>query len=232
MKHNESGPNGIVNQLELHFEEISPLSTAQRLDRWLTALESSELNMHSVKAVLYLNDDESRHRRARRWLEIRAVQAPYYLPSGWLVSGGSEAVWLYDEACAGYIAGHYLSSLLCAHAASERALAGLIGLHKGELSGSWSSWGLGKLIEATYNAAIIDTDLKERLARVNEARKVSAHYKPPQASNSVYARVLESLQAAETEIDVEEQIEDLIRLDALLSIEVATQLQRGSYGFG
>jgi hypothetical protein len=97
------------------------LTEEERVKRWLDEQdgESDEI----LAGHLVLADAESRLRRTQRWRELRAIQAPYDSDWGWLVNGGSEAAWLYDEAARCFVSGYYLAALLCAHAACERALA-------------------------------------------------------------------------------------------------------------
>ena len=108
---NSRGPEIVVGQLQFEFDGIPPLTQEQRLSAWLADqdIESTD----TLTAILFLNDEESRRRRAARWAEVRSIQIPYEAESGWLVSGGEEVIWLYDEACKGYVHGSFFSALLC-----------------------------------------------------------------------------------------------------------------------
>lgn len=223
--------NGIpaaLNQLQFHFENIPPLSPEEMVLRWLD--EHDQETESSVIAELYIADSQSRRRRAERWLQVRAIQAPFTKQSGWLIPGGAEACWLYDESCLSYANGLYLAALLCAHASSERVLAGCLLAYERRLPRGWSMWGLGRLAPAAHEFGLIDAPLKDRLHQLSEIRKVSAHYKPPMEPNSVASRAFRNNidDAGESDEDV---LDGLLRADALLAITIATELLRGDQGF-
>jgi hypothetical protein len=92
-----------LNQLQFHFENIPPLSSEEMVLRWLNEHDQETENW--IIANLYITDTQSRRRRAKRWLEVRAVQAPFANQSGWLIPGGVEASWLYEESCYSYVNG-------------------------------------------------------------------------------------------------------------------------------
>lgn len=105
---NPYGPPHIVEQLQFTFNETPPLSLEEQLSTWLS---SQDEETHDVLTVrLFLADNDSQRRRASRWIEVRRIQSPYDTNWGWLVHGGPEAAWLYDEACRGYIGGSYFSA--------------------------------------------------------------------------------------------------------------------------
>ena len=73
--------------------------SARRVDRYL------------CRSAVPPGPSRTRTARAKRCLELRAVQAPYDR-AFWLVPGGEEAVWLYDEADRAFVDGLFLASLL------------------------------------------------------------------------------------------------------------------------
>lgn len=227
---NPYGPPNVVEQLQFIFDDVPPLSVADRLSAWLASQDAESPDV--LTATLFLTDNDSRRRRANRWSEIRYIQMPYDSESGWLVSGGVEVAWLYDEACRGYINGSYFSALLCAHAACERALAGILSTYRDELEKGWLTWGLGKLINAAKERKVVDDQTLKDLSRLSEIRKVSAHYKEyMDAPMSVHRRAIGILQN-DPSLDDEEVIDNIARLDALFGIELATVMVRGNLGFG
>jgi hypothetical protein len=227
---NPYGPPGIVDQLQFTFDEIPPLSLEERVSNWLS--QQDEETHDVLTAMLFLGDNDSRRRRASRWSEIRNIQKPYDSKWGWLVSGGSEVAWLYDEACRGYIAGSYFSALLCAHAACERVLAGVLSSYSEDLDKGWLMWGLGKLIKAARDRKLFDDETLDDLSRLSEIRKVSAHYKSfLDTPNSVQRRAIEILEN-NPDLDDDEVLDDITRSDALFALELATAMVRGNVGFG
>jgi hypothetical protein len=101
-------PN-VLSQLQFCFENIPPLTAEEIVMRWLS--EHDQETESSVIASLFIADSQSRQHRGKRWLQIRAVQAPFERQSGWLIPGGMEASWLYDESCFSYVNGIYLSGI-------------------------------------------------------------------------------------------------------------------------
>lgn len=224
-----SGPEVIIGQLQFEFDGIPSLTLEQRLSIWLKKQDEETPEVYA--ALLLLADNDSRARRSRRWEEVRAIQAPYDSPSGWLLSGGVEVSWLYDEACRDYINGAYFSALLCAHAACERELAGFLFPYKEELPNGWLWWGLGKLIPQAANRGLIDDQLRDDLSKLTETRKVSAHYKVAhETENSVQRRAL-SLLSIHSDLEDEAAIDSIARSDAIFSIQVATTIVRSNLGF-
>jgi hypothetical protein len=219
------GPPVVAGQLEFIFDGVEPLPLEKRIADWLDC--QNEETPDTLTATLFLVDNESRRRRANRWFEVRCVQAPYDRDSGWLVHGGVEAIWLYDEACRSYIDGAYFSALLCAHAACERVLAGYLNLHDEELDKNWLMWGLGKLMIAAEQRGIIDVGALNALDRLNQARKVSAHYKPFDTPTSVQRRAISALESY-PDLDEDAVIDNIARSDALFGIRVATSLVRSN----
>jgi hypothetical protein len=134
----------VVGQLQFEFDAVAPLTEEQRIMAWLA--NQDEESPDVLTGILFLNDRESLRRRAARWHEVRSIQAPYEAIR-WFVSGGQEVIWLYDEACKGYIHGAFFSALLCAHSACERVLAGCLYAHREELAANWLMWGLGGLMQ-------------------------------------------------------------------------------------
>jgi hypothetical protein len=117
-----AAPSLIIDQLELPLEGVPPLSVEERVERWLGQQEYESATM--FEAVLLLRDGRSRRERARRWFDLRTIQAPYDR-SGWMIPGGEEAIWLYHEADRAYVSGLFLASLLCAHAPVSVPLPGV-----------------------------------------------------------------------------------------------------------
>jgi hypothetical protein len=164
------------------------------------------------------------------WAAIRSTQALFYREHGWLIPGGAEAVWLYEEAERAFIDGLYLATLLCAHAACERALAGCLLSYEGELDKNWTRWGLGPLTRAAFERGLIDDQMSRDLHQVTELRKVSAHYKSPMVHNSVSRRAFEEF--TDESVSSDEDIFDFVLMwDALMAFNVATELLRGDQGF-
>jgi hypothetical protein len=223
------GPPVVVGQLEFIFDGVEPLSLEKKIMDWLDS--QNEETPDTLTAALFLVDNESRRRRAERWFEVRCVQAPYDSDSGWLVHGGVEVIWLYDEACRSYINGAYFSTLLCAHAACERVLAGCLYPYRDELDKNWLMWGLGKLMVAAKQRGIIDVETLGELDKLNQIRKVSAHYKPfLDTSISVQRRAIRVLENYPDQ-DEDEVIDNITRSDALVGLRVASFLSRGNLSF-
>jgi hypothetical protein len=69
------------------------------------------------------------------------------------------------------------------------------------------------------------------LGKLNEIRKVSAHFKPShETATSVYRRAM-LYQEGEPELDGDDAINHVMRSDALFAIEVATVLVRSNLYF-
>lgn len=170
------GPEVVVGQLQFEFDGIAPLTLGERLSRWLNSEEDESSDF--LTAMLFIADNNSRRRRAGRWHQVLNLQKPYRSDPAWVVSGGAEAMWLYNEAWRDYIDGAYFSSLICAHSACERELAGCLFPYREELAKGWLMWGLGRLIPAALERGVIDEPTSKDLAKLNDIRKVSAHFKP------------------------------------------------------
>lgn len=225
------GPEIIVGQQQFEFDGIAPLTQEQKLSSWIDS--QSEETPDLLTAILFVADNESRRRRGRRWAEVRTIQAPFENESGWLVSGGHEVVWLYDEACRDYINGAFFSALLCAHSACERVLAGCLYAHREELPNNWLMWGLGKLLAEAFSRRLIDQPLREDLSKLNELRKVSAHFKPAhETTTSVYWRLVNSQENSPDWKDFGTAIDELVQKDAIFAIRIATILVRSNIYFG
>jgi hypothetical protein len=205
---------------------VIPLSEEERVERWLAEQEQESAE---VLAALILRDSTTIEERAKRWSELRAIQAPYHQANGWLVPGGSEAIWLYDEAERAFIDGLFLAALLCAHAACERVLAGCLLGYDERLDKNRRRWGLGPLTAAAFKYGLIDEDLRNGLEQVTELRKISAHFKPPMEPKSVVVRTYRGLEAG-SELS-EDALESTLRSDARTALEIATWLMRGDQGF-
>jgi hypothetical protein len=197
-----------------------------RVKKWLAGQEHETLA--TLAAVLFLRDSNGRRARAERWSELHSVQAPFDREDGWLVPGGSEAVWLYEEAERAYVYGLFLATLHCAHAACERVLAACLLDYERQLDKNWRRWGLGSLTTAAFEMGLIDEDLKQGLERVTRNRKVSAHFKPPITRDSVVWRAYTS---APDGLFTEQDLDQVLHDDALAALEVATELLRGDQGF-
>ena len=124
-----------------------------------------------------------------------------------------------DEAAEALVGGLWLASLLCSHAACERHLAGILAFDEDSLPNSWRSWGLGRLLEAARERDIVPADLWEPLETLNEARKVSAHFKPPLHAGSLMRRAL-----ATEGRDILRTAGDLAEADAFAAYETARSL--------
>jgi hypothetical protein len=223
-----SGIPIITDQLEFPFENLPSQTCWQRVSAWLE--DRDEETEEVITAQLFLADYESRRDRARRWLEVWAVQRPFERADGWLIPGGAEADWLYEEACHSYVNGMYMAALLCAHASCERVLAGCLNWYEDRLKKGWTMWGLGRLVPTAFDLGLIDEPLKERLLQISELRKVSAHFKPPLTPNSVASRATH-LFVQHPELETEEGFDNVLRQDALKALEASTELLRGDQGF-
>ncbi|GAB3812774.1 hypothetical protein [Kribbella italica] len=222
------GPPVVTRQLQLELEGIDPLTDEQRVEAWLR--EQGTWSADARAAALYLRDRRSRRTRATRWEQLQAIQAPFESEWGWLTPGGEECIWLYHEAERSYVDGLHLASLLCAHAACERVLAGCLLSYEQELPKGWRFWGLGPLVKEAFLRKLIDSPLRDSLAEINEIRKVSAHFKPPLEANSVSSRAYHHMQAT-PDLNAEEAIDQVAQGDALMAFRAATELMRGDQGF-
>jgi hypothetical protein len=227
---NSDGVPDDLKQIQFQFENIPPLTDEERVAIWLSQLDETEETEDTVVANLYISDSRSRRRRAKRWLQIQAVKASLYRKGGWLMPGGMEASWLYDESCYSYVDGAYLAALLCAHASCERTLAGCLVSYEERLPKGWSMWGLGKLIPKAYELGLIDEPLRDQLHRLGDLRKVSAHFKPPLEPNSVTSRALREV-VTDRDVENEDEYDALLRTDALMAIKITTELLLGDQGF-
>ena len=219
-----SGIPTVMEQLELPFDNLPSQTCRQRVSAWLE--DQDEETEDVTVAELFLVDGTTRRGRAERWIEVRAAQARFARGSGWLVPGGVEAVWLYEEACRSYMNGMYMAALLCAHASCERVLAGRLDWYEVRLPKDWVRWGLGRLAPAAFEAGLIDERLKDRILQLSELRKVSAHFKPPLAPNSIARRAVE-LFNLHPDLETEDGFDSLLRRDALSALETTTELLRG-----
>ena len=223
-----SGIPIITDQLEFAFENLPSQTCWQRVSAWLD--DHEEETEEVITAHLFLADYESRRDRARRWLEVRAVQQPFERADGWLIPGGAEADWLYEEACHSYVNGMYMAALCArtrvASGSSPDAWTGI----EDRLKKGWTMWGLGRLVPTAFDLGLIDEPLKLRLLRISELRKVSAHFKPPLTPNSI-ARRATHLFVQHPELGVEEGLDNVLRQDALKALEASTELLRGDQGF-
>jgi len=218
------GPELVVGQLQLEFAGVAPLTLDQRLEEWLS--HQDEPTSDVLTAALFIADNDSRRRRAVRYKELLELQAPYAMNESWLVSGGVEVIWLYEEGCRGYINGAFLSALLCSHAACERVLAGCLFSCREELDKRWLMWGLGNLMTAAAERGMINDELRGDLAKLNEIRKVSAHFKPShETTTSVGYRALSEL-TEDSGAAHEAAINSIVRTDALFALQVATFMVR------
>lgn len=229
MKPEPNGPEIVVGQLQFEFEGVAPLTVEQRISTWLEHQEEETPEMYS--ALLLLADNESRQRRARRWNEIRGIQSPYEGGSGWLISGGIEVSWLYDEACRDYINGAYFSALLCAHAACERELAGSLSPYREELPKGWMYWGLGKLIPHAAGRHLISPAMRVDLEKLTEVRKVSAHFKEAHKTPTAVPWRANLLLSNDPQIEYDDAVDSILKFDALFAIQIATKVARGNLGF-
>jgi hypothetical protein len=224
------GPEIVVGQLQFELDGIRPLTLEEKLHQWLSSQEDDTTDV--LTASLYVMENRFRRNRASRWHEVLDIQKPFRSDQSWLVSGGEEAIWLYDESWRDYIDGAYFFALICAHAACERELAGCLFPYREELDRSWLMWGLGKLIPAATEKGIIDDRTSEDLIRLNELRKVSAHFKVAhQTPTSVRQRALNIFGSGQ-DADYDSVFNKMIRSDALFSIRVATFVVLGNLGFG
>jgi hypothetical protein len=224
------GPEIVVGQLQLEFDDIDPLTLEDRLRQWLNSQD--EETAESLTAWLFIADQDSRRRRADRLCEVLKIQEPYRYDPAWYLSGGIEAIWLYTEAWRGYVNGAYFSALICAHAACERELAGCLFPYRDELDRRWLTWGLGKLVSASLERGIIDGNMSQELYKLNETRKVTAHFKVEHETPTSVQRRAMSLFATNNDSDFENTLDDVIRSDALSAIRVATLVLGSNLGFG
>lgn len=232
------GPEVVVGQLQFEFDGIAVLTLEEKLRQWLNSQDDEAADVLNdnaadmLTAMLFIADNNTRRRGADRWREVLSLQTPYRYDPAWVVSGGVEAMWLYNEAWRDYIDGAYFSAIICAHAACERELAGCLFPYREELGKGWLMWGLGRLIPATLERGIIDDQTSKDLSKLNEIRKVSAHFKPDhETPTSVQHRAM-GLFATGLDSDYEDVLRDMVRSDALFAIRVATLVLRSNLGFG
>lgn len=244
----------VVDQIELDMPGVPPLSTEQRLRRWLE--DQGEETPAVIEALLLIEDDRTRDARVGRYFDIEIARRPFESEDGWFIPGGSEAWWLYQEAERAYISGLFMASLLCSHAASERALAGCLADFADQLPPTWQRWGLTPLAAEAGRRQIVAPDLEAQLKDLAERRKVSAHYKPPLHPNSVLSRSRpperpesnrhslpltvddvdqefrdEALRAAdEADQAFERKIASVLREDALFGLGTVIELLGGDHG--
>lgn len=95
------GAPAILRQLELPFEDILALTDEDRVQNWLT--DRSPNSPEEWLAFVWLRDAETRRSRATRWARIRAIQEPFDDGGRWLIPGGQECLWLYDQAEQAYV---------------------------------------------------------------------------------------------------------------------------------
>lgn len=209
----------VLAQPELPLSGVEALSAIQSIELWLARNESSGDDLNVLTAKLYLADAETRLSRARRWLRVRDINERCTHNWGVLIHGGTEAAWLLDEAAHALADGLWLASLLCSHSACERHLAGILSLDEQSLNQSWARWGLGRLLEEAEKRGILPPDLREPLNLMNEARKASAHFKPPVYDGSLMNRA----KARDLE-PVMESLEELAEADAFAAYETARAL--------
>ncbi len=194
MRHVATGrseePRAIFSQPELPLPGVVPLDAIERVERWLSSRENDDYDPDVVSARLFLRDNDTRAERARRWIRVREIDERCTDSWGVLIHGGTEAVWLLDEAAGSLAEGLWLASLLCSHAACERHLAGILSFDEESLPRSWRQWGLGRLLEEPRSCDIVPPDLRAALTAMNEARRVSAHFKPPLHDGSLLRRAL------------------------------------------
>lgn len=195
------------------------MNSIQSIELWLARNQESGDDLNLVTAQLYLADTDTRLLRARRWLLVREINQRCMQEWGVLVHGGTESVWLLDEAAHALVNGLWLASLLCSHSACERHLAGILSLYEESLHPSWTRWGLGRLLEEAETRGIVPSDLREPLNQMNEARKASAHYKPPLYDGSLMRRVM-----ANSVEPVMESLDELAQEDAFAAYRTARSL--------
>lgn len=212
-------PQVVFAQPELPLQGVETLSAIQSVELWLARNGGADDDLNVVTAQLYLSDSESRLARARRWLLVREINERCTHDWGVLVHGGTESVWLLDEAAQALVDGLWLAALLCCHSACERHLAGILSMDEGSLHRSWRSWGLGRLLDEAQQRDIVPSDLREPLNQMNEVRKASAHFKPPLYDGSLMRRAI-----AINHEGALESVEALAEADAFAAYETAKSL--------
>ncbi len=220
MRPEPCGPEVVVRQLQFDFDGIAPLTLEQRVSSWLSHQDEETPDVYTAR--LLLGDNESRRQRAFRWSEVRRIQMLYDNGSGRMFFGGTEVIWLYDEACHDYIDGSYFSALLCAHAACERELAGRLAACAEELPKGWMWWGLGKLVSHAVERNLTDSNIKDDLIKLTEIRKVAAHFKAAHKTPASVQWRVDALLARQPNLEYEDAINDVMQSDALFAIRVAT----------
>lgn len=219
-------PQIVFAQPELPLPDIVQLNAIQSVELWLARNDESNDDLHVITAKLYLADSDTRLLRARRWLQVREINERCTHDWGVLVHGGTESVWLLDEAAQALGDGLWLASLLCSHSACERHLAGIFSLDETSLHRSWTRWGLGQLLKEAEKRDIVPLDLLEPLNLMNEARKASAHFKPPTYEGSLMRRAW-----ARDRQHAIETAEELAETDAFAAYQTAkTLIHRSGMG--
>ena len=212
-------PQAVFAQPELPLRGIEALDAIRKVELWLSSQENGAHDLDVVSAHLYLSDNDTRVERAQRWIRVLEIDERCTHDWGVLVHGGAETMWLVNEAARSLVDGLWLASLLCTHSACERHLAGILSLDEDSLPRSWRSWGLGRMLETTRHREIVPPDLAEPLGRLNEARKVSAHFKPPLHDGSLMRRAL-----AMEDPDILRSAEELAEADAFAAYETCRSL--------
>lgn len=209
-------------QLQFELEGIPMLTRAEQLGRELERGDVDTESAAGIEAILWLQDEETRARRAQRWIRVQAIEARYRSSWGWLVPGGSEGIWLYADAVSAYVHGDYFASVVCCHAAAERTLAARLNLEE-QLSGLERA-GLGPLVQRAHDLQLIDDAARTHLLELNDVRKPIAHLKPPTDPDSVGERLRSRSSIG---ADYDESMEELLGGDAEHALECANFALRG-----
>jgi hypothetical protein len=91
------GPEVVVGQLQFEFDGVTVLTLEEKLRQWLNSQDDEAVDADMLTAMLFIADNSTRRRRADRWNEIVSLQTPYRYDPVWAVSGGVEAMWLYNS---------------------------------------------------------------------------------------------------------------------------------------
>jgi hypothetical protein len=154
--------------------------------------------------------------------------------AGTLVTGGREALMLWEATVDAFVDGNWVAALLCAQATCERILGGLVSLHRMPgLAGSepkdWErQWGLGKLIGHVREQGWVEPQLLDQVAEVSELRKPFGHWRRPVDAGTIGRRIGDRLRL-DADIDPESLELELLAEDAALAVTTALRLYFGNY---
>ena len=215
-------------QLEFALPGVPPLTPDAAIELELKDIANLSLP-RAIELQLRLSDSRTIPDRVKRIAELEATEGT--VPAGrdyWSSTGGEEVLWLLDDAIIAYVAGAFLATLVCCHAACERELAGCLSVSQtryGQLPKNWDRWGLGLLIREAHSRGIVSDGLYRELSVVNDSRRATAHFKHPLEPTSLRNRVFAAAGPDRTVPGT--AFGDQMRSDALSAYRATFRLLRG-----